>query len=159
ELFERLHSHHRRVIRKAQRAGLDVSVEEAPSLDEFAAVYERTMARLDADSFYLFTPDYWESLRALPLLLVSARSGGRQVASVLCFGAKPWLHYPLGASRDGGRRVGAGHPVLYGAASWAGAQRVGLVHPGGGVGGRGDSLHEFKGRFESGADREFAIGR
>jgi len=159
ELFERLHSHHRRVIRKAQRAGLDVSVEEAPSLDEFAAVYERTMARLDADSFYLFTPDYWESLRALPLLLVSARSGGRQVASVLCFAAKPWLHYHLGASSDEGRRVGASHLVLYEAASWARAQRYDLFHLGGGVGGRADSLHEFKSRFDPGADREFAIGR
>src|SRR5262249_38191504 len=75
DLFERMHSHHRRVVRKAQRAELEVSVEEAPSLDEFAALYERTMARLEADAFYLFTPDYWGSLGALPLLLVSAHRG------------------------------------------------------------------------------------
>jgi serine/alanine adding enzyme len=159
DLFERLHSHHRRVIRKAQRAGLEVSVEEAPSLDEFAALYERTMARLDADSFYLFTPDYWESLRTLPLLLVSARRGDEQVASVLCFAAKPWLHYHLGASSDEGRRVGASHLVLYEAAAWARAQGYDLFHLGGGVGGRADSLHEFKRRFDPGAEREFAIGR
>jgi hypothetical protein len=159
ELFERMHSHHRRVVRKAQRAGLEVSAEETPSLDEFAALYERTMARLDADSFYLFTPAYWESLLALPRVLVSARREEELLASVLCFAAKPWLHYHLGASSDDGRRLGASHLVLYEAASWARAQGYELFHLGGGVGGRADSLHEFKSRFDPGAEREFAVGR
>ena len=159
ELFERMHSHHRRVVRKAQRAELEVSVEEAPSLDDFVALYERTMARLDADSFYLFTPEYWESLLTLPLLLVSARADGELLASVVCFAAEPWLHYHLGASSEDGRRLGASHLVLYEAASWARAQGYELFHLGGGVGGRADSLHEFKSRFDPGAEREFAIGR
>lgn len=158
DLFERMHSHHRRVVRKAERAELQVSAEEAPSLEEFVALYERTMARLDADSFYLFTPEYWDSLRALPLLLVSARAKGELLAGVLCFAGKPWLHYHLGASSDEGRRVGASHLVLYEAASWARAQGYELFHLGGGVGGRVDSLHEFKSRFDPGAEREFAIG-
>ena len=159
DLFARMHSHHRRVVRKAQRAELEVSVEESPSLEEFAALYERTMARLDADAFYLFTPEYWASLGALPLLLVGARRSGELLASVLCFAAKPWLHYHLGASSDEGRRVGASHLVLYEAAAWAQGQGYELFHLGGGVGGRADSLHEFKSRFDPGAEREFAIGR
>jgi lipid II:glycine glycyltransferase (peptidoglycan interpeptide bridge formation enzyme) len=154
-----MHSHHRRVVRKAQRAELEVGVEESPSLEEFAALYERTMARLDADAFYLFTPEYWASLGGLPLLLVSARREGELLASVLCFAAKPWLHYHLGASSDEGRRVGASHLVLYEAAAWARGQDYELFHLGGGVGGRSDSLHEFKSRFDPGAEREFAIGR
>jgi serine/alanine adding enzyme len=159
DLFHRMHSHHRRVVRKAQRAGLDVSVEESPSLEEFAALYERTMARLEADAFYLFTPEYWASLGALPLLLVSARREGELLASVLCFTAKPWLHYHLGASSDEGRRVGASHFVLFEAAAWARGQGYELFHLGGGVGGRADSLHEFKSRFDPGTEREFAIGK
>ena len=159
ELFERLHSHHRRVIRKAQRAGLEVSIEEGPALSEFAALYERTMTRLNADSFYLFTSEYWESLPALPLLLASARRDDELLASVLCFAAKPWLHYHLGASSDEGRRIGASHLVLYEAGSWARAEGYELFHLGGGVGGRADSLFEFKSRFDPGAEREFAIGR
>ena len=159
DLFERMHSHHRRLVRKAQRAGLDVSVEEEPRLDEFVALYEETMARLSADSFYLFTPEYWESLRALPLLLVSARREGELLASVLCFASKPWLHYHLGASSEEGRRVGASHLVLYEAASWGRDDGYELFHLGGGVGGRADSLFEFKMRFDPGAEREFAIGK
>ena len=159
DLFERMHSHHRRVVRKAERAEPEVMVDESPALDEFAALYEQTMARLDADAFYLFTPEYWESLRELPCVLVSARAGGELLASVLCFASKPWLHYHLGASSDDGRRLGASNLVLYEAASWGRAQGFELFHLGGGLGGQEDSLYEFKRRFDPDAEREFAIGK
>jgi hypothetical protein len=159
DLFERLHSHHRRAIRKAQRAELEVSVDESPGLDEFAELYERTMARLGADSFYLFTPEYWASLRNLPCVLVSARQGGELVASVLCFASKPWVHYHLGASSDEGRSLGANNLALYEAARWGREQGYELLHLGGGLGGRPDSLFEFKRRFDPGGEREFAVGK
>jgi serine/alanine adding enzyme len=159
DLFERLHAHHRRVIRKAQRAELDVTVEEEPELGGFVDLYRQTMARLDADSFYLFTPDYWESLRALPCVLVSARRGAETAASILCFAAKPWLHYHLGASSEEGRALGASNLVLFEAAAWARERGYALFHLGGGVGGRTDSLFEFKRRFDPGGEREFALGK
>jgi serine/alanine adding enzyme len=159
ELLERMHSHHRRAIRKAQRAELEIGVDESSGLDEFVALYERTMARLDADSFYLFTPEYWGSLRSLPCLLVSARRDGRLLASVLCFASKPWLHYHLGATSDEGRGLGASNLVLYEAARWGREQGYDLLHLGGGVGGRTDSLYEFKRRFDPGGEREFAVGK
>jgi hypothetical protein len=159
DLFERMHSHHRRVVRKAERAEPEVTIDESPALEEFAALYEQTMARLDADAFYLFTREYWESLRELPCVLVSARADGELLASVLCFASKPWLHYHLGASSDDGRRLGASNLVLYEAASWGRAQGFELFHLGGGVGGQEDSLYEFKRRFDPDAEREFAIGK
>jgi serine/alanine adding enzyme len=160
DLFERLHPHHRRVIRKAQRAGLEVTVLESPRLDEFVALYERTMVRLEADSFYLFTSAYWSSLRSLECLLVEARLAGELAASVLCFPSNPWLHYHLGASSDEGRRLGASNLVLYEAACWGRAQGYALLHLGGGVGGRQDSLFEFKRRFDPGApEQEFVLGK
>jgi hypothetical protein len=55
--------------------------------------------------------------------------------------------------------LGATHLVLFEAASWARAAGFDVFHLGGGVGGRADSLHEFKSRFDPGAEREFAIGR
>ena len=159
DLFERMHSHHRRVVRKAERAEPEVTIDESPALEEFAALYEQTMARLDADAFYLFTREYWESLRELPCVLVSARADGELLASVLCFASKPWLHYHLGASSDEGRRLGASNLVLYETASWGREQDYELFHLGGGVGGQEDSLYEFKRRFDPDAEREFAIGK
>jgi serine/alanine adding enzyme len=159
DLFERLHAHHRRVIRKAERAGLEVTVDEQPDLAQFAALYRQTMARLDADSFYLFTPAYWDSLAALPCVLVNARRDGELAASVLCFAAEPWLHYHLGASSDEGRALGASNLVLLEAARWGRSRGYELLHLGGGVGGRTDSLFEFKRRFDPGGEREFALGK
>lgn len=159
DLFERLHSHHRRVIRKAQRAGLEVDVQEGPDLGEFAALYERTMARLAADSFYLFTAEYWASLAALPTVLVDVRRGSELAASVLCFASEPWLHYHLGASSEEGRSLGASNLALFEAARWARQSGYELLHLGGGVGGRADSLYEFKRRFDPGGAREFAVGK
>src|SRR5215212_8751351 len=45
------------------------------------------------------------------------------------------------------------------AASWAREQAYDLFHLGGGVGGRTDSLYEFKRRFDPGGEREFAVGK
>jgi hypothetical protein len=159
DLFERLHSHHRRVIRKAERAGLEAAVRERSDLGEFVELYERTMTRLDADAFYLFTPAYWESLGALPTVLVEVRREGELAGGALCFASKPWLHYHLGASSDEGRSLGASNLALFAAARWAREQGYELFHLGGGVGGRRDSLYEFKRRFDPGGEREFAVGK
>ncbi len=159
DLFERLHSHHRRVIRKAQRADLEVDIREAPALDEFAALYERTMTRLAADSFYLFTREYWASLAGLPTVLVDVRQRGEAAASVLCFASEPWLHYHLGASSEAGRSLGASNLALFEAARWGRERGYELLHLGGGVAGRADSLYEFKRRFDPGGAREFAVGK
>jgi hypothetical protein len=107
----------------------------------------------------LFTPEYWESLRELPCVLVGARRGGELLASVLCFAVKPWLHYHLGASSDEGRSLGASNLVLFEAATWGRERGFELLHLGGGVGGRSDSLFEFKRRFDPGGEREFALGK
>ncbi len=159
DLFERMHSHHRRVVRKAQRAGVELSVtESADDLDEFVALYERTMDRRGATAFYRFSSEYWEALRAL-VVRVDARLAGELAASVLCFSSRPWLHYHLGASSDEGRRVGASNLVLYEAARWGRERGCELFHLGGGVGGAEDSLLEFKRRFDPEGAREFAVGK
>jgi serine/alanine adding enzyme len=158
--FERLHAHHRRLVRKAERAGLEATVRERPDLGEFVALYEQTMRRLAADAFYRFSAPYWESLRALPTLLVEARRAGELLAAVLCFDSAPWLHYHLGAQSDEGRRLGGSHLVLLEAARWGRERGYDLLHLGGGVGGRRDSLFDFKQRFDPAAgEREFFVGK
>jgi serine/alanine adding enzyme len=156
---ERLHPHHRRILRKAESAGLAVEVREAPQLDDFVALYERTMTRLEADSFYLFCDAYWTSLKQLPCVLVEVRGDGELAAAVLCFSSTPWLHYHLGATSDEGRRRGASHLALLEAARWGRERGYELLHLGGGLGGRRDSLYEFKWRFDPGGERQFALGK
>ena len=129
-------------------------------LDEFVDLYTDAMRRLDASPFYLFGPSYWEALlRDVPLVRVDVRDGDALIASVLGMGRPPWLHYHLGASTADGLGTGASHLALCTLAEWGQESGYELLHLGGGVGGRADSLLEYKLRFAPGGLRPSATGR
>jgi serine/alanine adding enzyme len=163
DLFEGMHAAHRRAARRAVRAGIAISVHEAPTdLSPFAALYELTMRRVGAAGFYLFSQAYWDTLARLGerLVLFVAAEGGEKLASALCFATPPWLHYHLGATADRGRELGASNLLFYEAAVWARERAYERFHLGGGVGAREDSLFTFKRRFDPGGDLlEFAVGK
>jgi lipid II:glycine glycyltransferase (peptidoglycan interpeptide bridge formation enzyme) len=144
-------------VRKAENAG--ASVEQHDSLGEFVALYQDTMRRIDADPFYLFEPAYWERLGQLPLVRFDAAIDGEVVASALCLPSKPWLHYHLSGTTDRGRETGSSTLVLLEAARWAQANGYERFHLGGGLGGKADSLHHFKARFDPEGLVEAAVGK
>jgi hypothetical protein len=154
DLLAGMHRHHRRLVRKAEAAGIDVQLVMGPGLlDEFAALYATTMSRLRASSFYFFPDEYWRRLaRGLEgrIVLLDARLDGRLVASVLCLATPPWLHYHLGATADEGRQLGASHLLLYSAARFGQDNGFELFHLGSGVAGDGGELLTFKRRFSPG---------
>jgi hypothetical protein len=161
DLLDGMHRHHRRLVRRAQGEGLEVTVDPAPTeLVSFAALYEETMRRVQASQFYFFPARYWQTLLCgVALVRVDVRQDGRLLASVLGMGKPPWLHYHLGARSDTYRRDGASHLALYELAAWGQAHGVETLHLGGGVGGRPDSLFEFKLRFAPDAHVGVAIGK
>jgi lipopolysaccharide/colanic/teichoic acid biosynthesis glycosyltransferase len=162
DLFESMHRHHRRAVRKAEPA-YDVRVEEGPAtLAGFVGLYEETMRRVGADEFYFFAPEYWAALReglGDRLVLFEAVDGEGVAASILCFAAAPVLNYHLGASAERARSSGATNLVMLAAARWGRERGYTHFHLGGGVGGTEDSLWEFKHRFAPGNERELWIGK
>jgi hypothetical protein len=144
-----MHKHHRRIVRRALAGGCTVSVTVAPDdLGAFVDAYEQTMRRADAAPFYFFPPEYWTALqRGVRLVRVDVERDGELLASVLGMGEPPWLHYHLGGSTEAGRGSGASHVALLGLAEYGAAHGFALLHLGGGVGGRADSLLEYKRRF------------
>ena len=159
DLFERMHRHHRRVVRKAVMAGVEATATLAPeSVQRFARLYEQTMERQGAEGFYYFPPAYWRALETELRDHVVLFEAGED-AALLCLHAPPWLHYHLGASGEAGRKLGASNLLFLEAARWA--QELGYTrfHLGGGVGGRRDSLFEFKLRFDPGGELEMALGK
>lgn len=147
--FGTLDSHHRRRVRKALRDGLEATVTPAPDdIAGFVAVYEATMRRREAAEFYLFDDAYWEALvRDVPLVLVEVRREGELVSGMLGMGEPPWLHYHLGGTTQEGMRHGASHLALLTLARYGHEHGYEVLHLGGGVGGRDDSLREYKRRF------------
>jgi serine/alanine adding enzyme len=158
DLVAGMHAKHRNALRKVQASAVEVVA--ADGLGGFVELYEETMRRAGAAGFYFFAPSYWEALERTGMLVrFDAVAGGEVVASALCLASPPWLHYHLGAASEAGRKLGASALVLYEAAVWARERGYERFHLGGGVGGRRDSLHEFKRRFDPGGECEVAIGK
>jgi serine/alanine adding enzyme len=157
DLLAGLHWKHRNKVRKAENAGATVTQHDG--LGEFVRLYEDTMRRVSADDFYFFAPAYWELLADLPLARFDAEIDGELVASALCLATPPWLHYHLSGTTDAGRSTGASTLVLLEAARWAQAQGYERFHLGGGLGGRQDSLHHFKARFDPEGLVDAAVGK
>jgi serine/alanine adding enzyme len=161
DLLDGMHRHHRRLVRRALRAGLEVTIDPAPTeLGSFVELYEETMRRAQASPFYFFPAPYWQALLSgVPLARVEVRQGGRLLASVLGMGKPPWLHYHLGARGDLADKAGASHLALFRLAAWGREHGFETLHLGGGVGGRRDSLFEFKRRFAPDGCVGVAIGK
>jgi lipopolysaccharide/colanic/teichoic acid biosynthesis glycosyltransferase len=150
DLLGTMDRHHRRLARRAEREGLTATVECAPaSVESFVGLYEETMKRNEAADFYFFPRSYWDALVDLgeKLLLVEVRREAELAANAICLAGPTWLHYHLGGSSDEGRRLGASHLALLAAARWGQEHGRRILHLGGGVGGRDDSLFDYKRRF------------
>jgi serine/alanine adding enzyme len=159
DLFERMHRHHRRVVRKALAAGVEATATVAPeSLEAFGTLYERTMDRREAAGFYYFPAAYWRALETDLREHVVLFEAGKD-AALLCLAAPPWLHYHLGASSEAGRRLGASTLLFLEAARWARELGYTRFHLGGGLRGARDPLYEFKLRFDPGGEVEAAVGK
>ena len=157
DLLAGLHFKHRNKVTKAENAGATVTQHDG--LGEFVPLYEDTMRRVNADDFYFFEPAYWERLGELPLVRFDAGIDGEVVASALCLATPPWLHYHLSGTTDAGRTTGSSTLVLLEAARWGQANGYERFHLGGGLGGKEDSLHHFKARFDPDGLVPAAIGK
>jgi serine/alanine adding enzyme len=164
DLLAGMHSMHRRGARKAERAGVAVTFTRGPEdLDEFVALYEAAMRRVEADAYYLFARPYWDALTGLGrrLVRVDASLEGRLLASQLHLandGGPPWLHYHLGAASDRGFELGASKLLFLRVAEWGREHGFSELHLGSGLGGREDSLWQFKQRFSPHPGRPFWLG-
>jgi len=163
DLLSGMASHHRRLVRRARAAGIGTSVAVRPAeLESFVSLYEDTMRRKEASTFYLFPDAYWQLLVSGlgdRLVRFDATSGHELVASMLCLAAQPFLHYHLGCSSERGQSQGANHLLFYEAACWAAGNGFARLHLGGGVGGFEDSLYEFKRRFDPGGASPAYLGK
>lgn len=142
----------RKSVRQAERAGLVTMITRGPTnIDSFLAVYELTLCRLNAQTFYHFADCYWETLLREcrdNLLLVEGHVNGEIVASALMFASGQNLYTHLSGTTDAGREIGAAAGCDYAAALWAQSQGITTFHLGGGLGAAADSLFDFKHRYD-----------
>jgi serine/alanine adding enzyme len=157
DLMAGMHAHHRRVVRKAERAGVEVSITAAPEdLGPFVRLYEETMRRNEASEFYFFPEAYWRGLEGRDWVVLLEAGGD---AAIVCFATAPWLHYQFGASADAARSTGASHLLMLAAARWGQERGYEQLHLGAGVGGGGGPLLQWKQRFSPSELLEQWVGK
>lgn len=156
DLHAGMHSHHRRAVNRAQRAGVTTLVREGPhDLGAFRAMYEHTMRRQQASPYYFFPTPYWDALSdgaGGTLVVVEAHHDGAPVAMLVCMRDAHTLHYHLGATADAARALNASNACFLAAAQWGRDQGLTRMHLGGGVGAdTTSSLFVFKHRYDPGS--------
>ena len=141
-----------RRLRKLREAGfVCVHDREKRYLPEFVEVYHETMRRVKAEQSYFFDPTYFSDLakslgRVLKLFVVKMPDG--EVISgglfTLCNGI---VQYHLGGTRNAALKLSPTALIFDTARPWSHENGAHTFHLGGGVGGKTDSLFQFKAQF------------
>lgn len=152
ELWRQIRENHRRGIRRCQRLGYRVVIDDWDWYEAFQSVYRETMVRVGAALYYFFDPAYFEDLRAalgprLHLAVVLAE--GELAAAGLFFREGGIVQYHLGGTRDRYLPLAPAKLLFHEVSQWARHQGCQRLHLGGGVGGREDSLFRFKAGFST----------
>ncbi len=152
----------RQEIQAAERAGLVVAVDESwDNYSEFARLYRATMLKNSAHERYLFSPQYFEELRAALAgdahLAVVQQNG--ELAAALLFTLRGHIAQAhLTGINPAFHALSPLKCLLEGVADIARDLGATLLHLGAGRGGKEDSLYKFKSRFSS-LRHEFFVGR
>lgn len=156
-------SANRNKIRKAQKN--DVAVywgRSASLLREFQHMYNNTMDKDKATSYYYFEDEFYKSILEdlkYHFLVFYALCQGQIAAMSLILFANQHLHYHLSASNPAFNFAAPTNILLYEIALWGVENGCRIFHLGGGLGSSKDDLYKFKKAFNRQADLEFAVGR
>lgn len=162
-IWDNITSKHRNMIRKASKNGVSIHHAKDPALFEnFRQIYNATMDSDEADEYYYFKPEFYESIQR-DLLghceMFYAVCDEKIVAMSIMLFANGRLNYHLSGSDYEYRRVAPSNLLLYEAALWGCHQGMKTFHLGGGVGSGQDGLYKFKAGFNRNSDCRFSIGK
>jgi hypothetical protein len=161
EQVRRYQKVHRQEIRRAREAGFVTTLdEEWVHAEDFVRLYGLTMARLNSRPEYLVDMAWVDEFRKLlgtHARLFVTKLDGRVAVTSLVMEYGPYLHgHLIGA--DGAFSAHSPMKIaLDNERIWATEKGLEACHMGGGLGGREDSLYQFKRKF-SPLTHEFYIG-
>ncbi len=162
-IWQNLTSKNRNMIRKAQKSGVQVFWGREPKLyDAFEEIYNQTMDKVGAESYYYFKKDFYESIledMKYRAMMFYAVYEGEMIAMSIILMGQTGIHYHLSASRREFQHLAPTNLILYEAACYASALGYRTFHLGGGLGSHKDHLYSFKKQFNRNEDRVFCIGK
>jgi hypothetical protein len=151
QLDKQLSVGHRRNIRILRTSGFTASVDGWNDYPTFRQLYLQTMQRLNAGAFYRFGEAYFRRLRECLDGMLHICAIRNPAGDVVCGGLFTRVgrvaQYHLGATADGYGKHAPSKLMLFTVRNWAKSAGAEIFHLGGGVGGKRDSLFEFKNGF------------
>lgn len=160
-IWSNMDTKNRNMIRKAQKNGIFIEITKEVRIPEFMNIYEQTMNRNHASSYYYFKKEYFEYLSEHMkdyVQMFYAWKGDKIIGVSMFFYNERYMHYHLSGVLEEYKSYASMNLLLYEAANWASERGISFLHLGGGVS-RNDSLYGFKKQFNKHGMAEFCIGR
>ena len=163
-IWENITSKNRNVIRKAVKNGVKIYNGRYPEIyQKFRQIYDSTMDRDNADPYYYFRDEFYESitedLSENAQIFYAQIPDGTVIAASIMLAANGRMNYHLSGSLREYSSLAATNLLLYKAALWGCANGCKTLYLGGGLGSGEDSLFKFKRAFYKGELDRFYIGR
>lgn len=162
-IWENLDSKCRNMIRKAQKMGVIIKHSKDKQLfSEFSSIYNETMNRDNATSYYYFRKEFYDLLSEGlydNYEVFYAEKDGKIIAMSIILYANDKMHYHLSGSNPEYRNLAPTNLLLYEAARWGCENGFKLFHLGGGLGSKKDNLYKFKTSFNKKSEEVFSISK
>ena len=163
QIWDELTSKNRNVIRKALKSGVEIFWGRDPKLfDKFITLYNATMDKDNADDYYYFEKDFYDSVISdlkYNSLMFYAMYEDKIIAMSIMLFTNEQMHYHLSASEREYMKFAPTNLLLYEAACWGAENGYKTLHLGGGLGSKEDGLFNFKKAFNKDSGTHFSIGR
>lgn len=151
-------SKNRNMIRKAQNNELSVSI--SSDYKTFKNIYEKTMNKVNANSFYYFNDEYFDLIKdSNNFILLNVNKNEKTIASGIFMIYGDYFHYHLSGSLEEYLKFASNNLLLWEAVKLAHKNNTKIFHFGGGLSNsREDNLFKFKSSFSNDAT-DFYIGK
>ncbi|MCU7557552.1 GNAT family N-acetyltransferase [Macrococcus capreoli] len=162
-VWSNIQSRMRNKIRKANKDGVEIYFSnDRALLDTFIDIYEETMNKNNADSYYFFNREYYESIvndLKYNFLFCYAKKDGEIISIAIILLGNQILHYHLSGTRQSFNNLAPNNNVLLNTALWGSLNGYKLFHLGGGLGSSTDELLNYKKKFNKNSNLRFSIGK
>lgn len=156
EHWSETQNRHRRGIRKSLKMGVVAKIEPLNKKNAmvFSEIYKETMQQVNAEQYYFFDDDYFFSLFENlhdRILLITAYQGDKAIGSSIYTTCRESgiIQFHLGGTLAAYTQLQPSKLLTHVARNWGRENNYNLLHLGGGVGAKLDSLYEYKKGFSS----------
>lgn len=164
QILNNLTSEKRKRIRKAKKSGAEIYWgRNSQLIAEFIRLYNSTMDTKEAKDYYYFEKDFFTSilydLKYHSSIFYAVDEKEKVIAMAIFLFTNRKINCFLSASDKELDNFALTNLIMYEVACWGSENGYKTLHMGGGVGGKEDSLYNFKKAFNKNSETNFLIGK